>query len=159
MFIPKPCTPFQWEEQASFEEMLRKQNYLRSLLREIKGVSFSWHGAETSVLEAALARGDRIQSKVIERAYRLGAKFDAWTEQFKWDAWTQAFADCGLTMQEYTRERSVDEILPWDFIDAGVSKAYLLKERELGYKEKTTKNCREGCNGFCALKLGWCTVC
>ncbi len=159
VFIPKPCTPFQWEEQASFEEMLRKQNYLRSLLREIKGVSFSWHGAETSVLEAALARGDRIQSKVIERAYRLGAKFDAWTEQFKWDAWTQAFADCGLTMQEYTRERSVDEILPWDFIDTGVSKTYLLKERELGYKEKTTKNCREGCNGCGALKLGRCTVC
>lgn len=159
VFIPKPCTPFQWEAQISFDEMLRRQSYLRGLLREIKGVSFSWHGAETSVLEAALARGDRRLSKVIERAYRLGAKFDAWTEQFKWEVWTQAFADCGLTVDEYIRERDKDEVLPWDFIDTGVSKSYLLKECELGYMGKTTKNCREGCNGCGALKMGRCTIC
>lgn len=87
VFIPKPCTPFQWEAQISMDEMKRKQNYLRGLLREIKGVTFSWHGAETSVLEAALARGDRRQSYVIERAYNLGAKFDGWSEHFKWDVW------------------------------------------------------------------------
>lgn len=159
VFIPKPCTPFQWESQISFEEMLRRQNYLRGLLREIKGVTFSWHGAETSVLEAALARGDRRQSRVIERAYSLGAKFDAWTEQFKWEAWTQAFEDCGLSLEEYVRERAVDEPLPWDFIDTGVTKAYLLRERERGYAGLTTQNCREGCNGCGALKLGRCTIC
>lgn len=159
VFIPKPCTPFQWEAQISFEEMLRRQNYLRGLLREIKGVSYSWHGAETSVLEAALARGDRRLGKVIERAYRFGAKFDAWTEQFKWELWTQAFADCGLTADEFVRQRSVDEPLPWDFIDTGVSKSYLLRERGLGYEGRTTRNCREGCNGCGALKIGRCTVC
>jgi len=158
VFIPKPCTPFQWEAQISFEEMLRRQSYLRGLLREIKGVTFSWHGAETSVLEAALARGDRRQSAVIERAYRLGARFDAWTEQFKWELWTQAFADCGLSVDDYIRERGTDEALPWDFIDTGVSKKYLLKERALGYKEITTKNCREGCNACGANKFGKCTI-
>lgn len=105
VFIPKPCTPFQWEAQISMDEMKRKQNYLRGLLREIKGVTFSWHGAETSVLEAALARGDRRQSYVIERAYNLGAKFDGWSEHFKWDVWQKAFADCNLKWKIIT-ERS-----------------------------------------------------
>lgn len=159
VFIPKPCTPFQWEEQILFEEMLRRQNYLRALLREIKGVNFSWHGAETSVLEAALARGDKRQARVLVRAYELGAKFDGWTEHFKWDVWKQAFADCGLTVEEYTRARDVDERLPWEFIDAGVSKNYLLRQRELAYMAVTTKNCREGCNGCGANKRVRCTVC
>ena len=158
VFIPKPCTPFQWEEQISMEEMLRRQNYLRGLLREIKGVSFSWHGAETSVLEAALARGDRRQSALIEAAYRRGAKFDAWTEQFKWDVWQSAFEDCGLTVEEYIRSRNITEPLPWDFIDTGVSKQYLLKEREMGYAGITTKNCREGCNACGANRYGRCTI-
>ncbi|MDE6302825.1 MAG: TIGR03960 family B12-binding radical SAM protein [Clostridia bacterium] len=158
VFIPKPCTPFQWEEQISMDEMLRRQNYLRGLLREIKGVSFSWHGAETSVLEAALARGDRRQSALIEAAYRRGAKFDAWTEQFKWDVWQSAFEDCGLTVEEYIRRREITEPLPWDFIDTGVSKKYLLKEREMGYAGITTKNCREGCNACGANRFGRCTV-
>lgn len=158
VFIPKPCTPFQWEEQISFEEMLRRQTLLRKLLREIKGVSFSWHGAETSVLEAALARGDRRLAPVIVRAYELGAKFDSWTEHFKWDVWTKAFEDCGLTMDEYTAEISEEKELPWDFIDVGVTKNYLLNQRHLAYKGITTKNCREGCNGCGANKLGRCTI-
>lgn len=159
VFIPKPCTPFQWEAQISFDEMLRRQQYLRGLLREIKGVSFSWHGAETSVLEAALARGDRRQSALLVRAYELGAKFDAWTEKFKWDVWQRAFEDCGLTVEEYIRQRDADEVLPWDFIDTGVSKKYLLKERNLGYAGITTKNCREGCNACGANRFGRCTIC
>ena len=159
VFIPKPCTPFQWEAQIDFEEMLRRQKLLRGLLREIKGVTFSWHGAETSLLEAALARGDRRQSALIERAYELGAKFDAWTEYFDWEIWKKAFEDCNLSLEEYTRERGEDEALPWDFIDTGVSKKYLLKERKLGYAGITTKNCREGCNGCGALALGRCTIC
>lgn len=158
VFIPKPCTPFQWEAQIDFNEMLRRQQYLRGLLREIKGVNFSWHGAETSVLEAALARGDRRQSALIMRAYGLGARFDAWTESFNRDIWQQAFKDCGLTVDEYIRERSTDEVLPWDFIDTGVSKKYLLKERNLGYEGVTTKNCRDGCNACGANKSVRCSI-
>ena len=159
VFIPKPCTPFQWEAQISFDEMLRRQQYLRGLLREIKGVSFSWHGAETSVLEAALARGDRRQSALLIRAYELGAKFDAWTESFNWDIWKQAFSDCGLSVDEYIRERGADEVLPWDFIDTGVSKKYLRRERDMGYAGITTKNCRDGCNACGANRFGRCSIC
>lgn len=158
VFIPKPCTPFQWEAQISFDEMLRKQNYLRGLLRAVKGVTFSWHGAESSVLEAALARGNRRLCKVIARAYELGAKFDSWTEQFNWQAWCDAFAQCGVSMDEYTRAREVSEPLPWDFIDTGVSRKYLERQRELAYLGVTTRNCREGCNGCGANKLGRCTI-
>ncbi len=159
VFIPKPCTPFQWEAQIGFDEMLRRQQYLRGLLREIKGVSFSWHGAETSVLEAALARGDRRQSALLIRAYELGAKFDAWTESFNWDIWKQAFSDCGLSVDEYIRERGADEVLPWDFIDTGVSKKYLRRERDMGYAGITTKNCRDGCNACGANRFGRCSIC
>ncbi len=159
VFIPKPCTPFQWEAQISLSEMLRRQNYLRSLLREIKGVSFSWHGAESSVLEAALARGDRKQSYVIERAYALGARFDSWTEKFDWGIWQRAFTDVGVTMEQYTREREEDEPLPWDFIDAGASKRYLLAERKKSREGVATRNCREGCNACGANRLGRCTIC
>lgn len=158
VFIPKPCTPFQWEAQIGFDEMLRKQNYLRGLLRQIKGVSFSWHGAESSVLEAALARGDRKLSAVIVRAYELGAEFDSWTEQFDWNAWTRAFADCGAEMSQYTGAFDPDAPLAWDFIDTGVSKDYLKRQRELAYRGVTTKNCREGCNGCGANRLGRCTI-
>lgn len=158
VFIPKPCTPFQWEAQISFDEMRRRQNYLRALLREIKGVTFSWHGAETSVLEAALARGDRRLADVVEYAYTHGARFDSWSEHFKWDVWQDAFYKNGLTMEEFTGARSLDEKLPWDFIDTGVKKSYLLKERALAYAGVTTKNCREGCNGCGALALGRCTI-
>ena len=158
VFIPKPCTPFQWEAQITFEEMLRKQNYLRGLLRRIKGVSFSWHGAESSVLEAALARGDKRLSYVIERAYALGAKFDSWSEKFDKEAWWRAFEDCGLDIREFTGEWKEDAELPWDFIDTGVSKRYLLSQRRLAYEGVTTRSCREGCNGCGANKLGRCTI-
>ena len=158
VFIPKPCTPFQWEAQISFSEMLRKQNYLRGLLRRIKGVTFSWHGAESSVLEAALARGDRRLSYVIERAYALGAKFDSWSEKFDWEAWQRAFADEGIDMEEYTGEWDTAAELPWDFIDTGVTKRYLLAQRNLAYEGVTTRSCREGCNGCGANKLGRCTI-
>ena len=158
VFIPKPSTPFQWEAQISFEEMLRRQKLLRNALKEIKGVSFSWHGAETSVLEVVLARGDKKLAPVIVRAYELSAKFDSWSEYFNWEIWTQAFADCGVEMQEYINEIPEDKVLPWDFIDIGVSKKYLLGQRHLAYQGITTKNCREGCNGCGANKLGRCTI-
>jgi len=158
VFIPKPCTPFQWERQIDGEEMHRKQSLLRGLLKEIKGVSFSWHDARSSILEAALARGDRRQSRAIVRAYELGAKFDAWTESFDFATWERAFEESGLSLSEYTRERDLSEPLPWDFVDSGVSKKYLQKERELGYQGITTKNCREGCNACGANRFGRCTI-
>ena len=158
VFIPKPSTPFQWEAQISLDEMLRRQKLLRNALREIKGVSFSWHGAETSVLEVVLARGDKKLAPVIVRAYELGAKFDSWSEYFSWDIWTQAFADTGVDMQEYIGEIPENKVLPWDFIDIGVSKKYLLGQKHLAYQGITTKNCREGCNGCGANKLGRCTI-
>jgi len=158
VFIPKPSTPFQWEEQISLEEMHRRQTHLREGLRAVKGVSFSYHGAETSVLEGALARGDEKLSKVIERAYALGAKFDCWSEHFKWDVWQRAFSDCGLKMEDYVKEIDEDKVLPWDFIDMGVSKQYMKNQRHLAYQAITTKNCREGCNGCGANKLGRCTI-
>ncbi len=159
VFIPKPCTPFQWEAQISLEEMHRRQMYLRERLRAVKGVSFSYHGAETSVLEGALARGDEKLSYVVEKAYKLGAKFDCWTEYFKWDVWQKAFAECGLKMEDCVGAIDTDKALPWDFIDTGVSKKYLLAQRNLAYQGITTKNCREGCNGCGANKLGRCTIC
>ncbi len=159
VFIPKPCTPFQWERQISFEEMLQRQGYLKQLLKQIKGVNFSWHGAETSVLEAVFARGDRSLAKVLVRAYELGAKFDGWTEHFKWHVYKQAFEECGVDMQKYIGEWSTDEPLPWEFIDSGVSRDYLLKQRTLAYQATTIKNCREGCNACGANKMGRCTIC
>lgn len=158
VFIPKPCTPFQWEAQITFSEMLRRQNMLRGLLRRIKGVTFSWHGAESSVLEAVLARGDKSLSRVIERAYELGAKFDSWSEKFDVEAWRRAFRECGTDMEELTGAIDVSAPLPWDFIDAGVDKRYLAAQRELAYKGIPTRSCRDGCNGCGANKLGRCTI-
>ena len=105
------------------------------------------------------ARGDRRQSGLLIRAYELGAKFDAWTESFNWDIWKQAFSDCGLSVDEYIRERGADEVLPWDFIDTGVSKKYLRRERDMGYAGITTKNCRDGCNACGANRFGRCSIC
>ena len=110
------------------------------------------------MLEAALARGDRRLSYVIERAYALGAKFDSWSEKFDWEAWQRAFADEGIDMEEYTGEWDTAAELPWDFIDTGVTKRYLLAQRKLAYEGVTTRSCREGCNGCGANKLGRCTI-
>jgi hypothetical protein len=158
VFIPKPCTPFQWEAQIDFEEMLRKQRFLRSQLRTIKGVNFSWHGAEPSIVEGALARGDRRIAEVLVKAYEDGAKFDSWTEFFDFDRWKRAFESAGLSLEDFNRARKTDENLPWDFIDSGVPKEYLLKERALAFESKTTANCRDKCNACGVYKLGKCTI-
>ena len=158
VFIPKPCTPFQWSRQIGINEMLEKQEYLRGKLREIKGVKFSWHGAESSKLEAALARGGEELSDVIEEAYKSGSKFDSWSEYFDWENWLSAFEKCGIDINDYSREYSLDEDLPWDFIDMGVPKSYFKKEYEKALKGETTRNCRNGCNGCGASKLGRCTI-
>lgn len=156
MFIPKPGTPFQWAEQISGEEMYRRQNLLKGELFKIKGVHYAWHGADISVLEGVFARGDRRLSDVIETAYRLGCKFDGWSEGFKNELWLQALKKHDVKIEEYTGKRDLDEILPWDFIDYGVSKKYFLREWEKALRAETTPPCKHKCNGCGASKLGEC---
>ncbi len=150
-FVPKPFTPFQWAAQDTLEEIKRKQLLLREALR-IKGVTFNWHDPETSFLEACFARGDRRLNQVLLRAYELGCRLDGWNEHFKYDAWLQAFSDCGLSPHFYAnRVRTKNELLPWDFVDIGVTKSYLWLENERAGKEQTTPDCRLGCEG-CGLR-------
>ncbi len=148
-FVPKPFTPFQWERQATEAEVLEKQEYLRNNLP--RGVKLSWSGYYPSFLEAVLARGDRRLGAVIERAYANGCIFDGWDSRFDMDGWKRAFEECGADGAEYVRERAEDEILPWDFIDTGVDKAFLLRERALAYAAKVTGSCLTDCKG-CGLQ-------
>ncbi|MBQ2700726.1 MAG: TIGR03960 family B12-binding radical SAM protein [Clostridia bacterium] len=150
-FVPKPFTPFQWAPQDTLEEIKNKHAHLRQVLK-IKGVTFNWHEPELSFIEACFARGDRRMGKVLHRAWELGCRLDGWTEHFKFDKWLQAFEDCGLDPEFYAnREREKDEILPWDFVDAGVTKAFLWKENERALAGVVTPDCRKGCQG-CGLK-------
>lgn len=156
VFIPKPLTPFQWERQISQQEMLEKQKFLIDNLH-IKNVRYNWHGADSSVIEAVFSRGDRRLLDVLECAYKLGCKFDGWSERFDMAKWRQAFDDCGIDMSDYTREWQEDEILPWDFVEHGVSKKYLINEKHKAYKGETTKACDNAhCSGCGANKLGRC---
>jgi len=123
-FIPKPHTPFQWERQISVEATLEKQRFIKGRLK-IKGIDVKWHQAEASFLEGVFSRGDRKLSKVIEKAWELGARLDAWSEHFKFDLWQKAFAECGINPNEYLRKREIEEPLPWDYIQTGVSKEHL----------------------------------
>ena len=151
-FVPKPFTPFQWEPQNTQQQIKDKQAYLRDVLRRIKGVNFNWHEPEVSYLEACFSRGDRRIGRVLERAVEKGCLLDGWSEQFKFDKWMEAFADCGLDPEWYAyRRRGKDEILPWDFIDAGVTKSFLWRERERAERAEVTPDCRKGCQG-CGLR-------
>ena len=156
MFIPKPATPFQWAEQISAEEMYRRQNLLKNELFKIKGVHYAWHGADISMLEGVFARGDRRLSDVIETAYRLGCRFDGWSECFRFDLWQRALQKHDVNIEEYTGARDVNVDLPWDFIDYGVTKRYFLKEWEKAQRAETTPPCKKNCNGCGASKLGEC---
>jgi len=150
-FVPKPFTPFQWEAQDTVEQFEEKQKHLCQIMR-IKGVEFNWHEPQVSFLEAVFARGDRRVADALEQAWRLGCRFDGWTDQFKFDKWMQAFAETGVDPHFYAnRQRSKDELLPWAFIDAGVTQAYLWRERERAVAEQITPDCRKGCQG-CGLK-------
>lgn len=147
-FVPKPWTPFQWVGQATKDEIIRKQQFLRSALKGIRGVEFAYHAPNLSVLEAVVARGDRRIADVLVAAYRNGARFDSWDEHFKLDAWNRAFESCGIDPAYYAnRERSIDEALPWEHLDMLVTMRYLASEREKAYEAKVTKDCRKGCNG------------
>jgi radical SAM family uncharacterized protein len=160
VFVPKPFTPFQWSAQDTPEAIRDKQQTLRRLLN-IRGVHYNWHDSLTSQMEACFALGDRKMADVLYRAYELGCKLDGWSELFRYDLWMRAFADTGIDPAFYAhRARSTDEILPWDFLDIGVTKAYLKAEWERALRAEVTPDCREHCNG-CGLQRvkGLCQGC
>ena len=146
-FVPKPFTPFQWVGQNSQETLFRKQMLLKEAIKN-RYVSYNWHESTLSVLEGVFARGDRRLSKVLVEAHRLGAKFDSWHEFFRMDTWMEAFKNTNVDPDFYNiRERSYDEILPWDHINVGVTKKFLMNESEKAKRGETTGNCRETCSG------------
>lgn len=151
--VPKPFTPFQWEPQNRPEELIEKQDYLLSCIKT-KKVSLSRHVPWTSFLEGVFARGDRRLSEVIYTAWKKGCHFDSWDEHLDRDKWMQSFEECGIDPYFYTaRERSLEEVLPWDHIDYGVTKSFLKKEYEKAHRNETTPCCREKCAGCGAARL------
>ena len=155
-FVPKPFTPFQWAPMCREEEFLDRARIVReenhAQLNQ-KSIRYNWHEADVTILEGILARGDRRISDVIVKAYEKGALFDSWSESFHPDYWKEAFEECGIDTDFYTeRKREEDEIFPWDFIDAGVSKQFLLREWKRAQEEKVTPNCRMQCSGCGAGK-------
>ena len=147
-FVPKPWTAFQWCAQNRQEEIVRKQQLLKAALKGVRGAELHCHPSVLSVLEAVFSRGDRRLNGVLIDAYRRGCRFDSWVEHFKPDAWAEAFSANGLTMDEYAhRDRAIDEPLPWETVDALVKPAYLRREWERAQEARTTRDCRQGCNG------------
>lgn len=157
-FIPKPFTPFQWARMCTKEEFLEKAYQTKKgILAQLnqKSIKYNWHEADVSVLEGVLARGDRKLSKVLLKAYEMGCLFDSWSECFHNDLWMKAFADCGIDPGFYTtRERNEDEIFPWDFLDCGVTKEFLLREWKRAMAQKVSPNCRKQCQGCGANRFG-----
>ena len=152
-FVPKPFTPFQWEAQDPIPTIQAKQSLLKKLLN-MKGVQFNWHEPWLSFLEACFARGDRRLGAVLKRAWEKGCILDGWSETFRFDLWMEAFRECGLDPAFYAnRVRPKDEVLPWDHIDSGISKAFLWREREKAARAEVTRDCRQGCNGCGLQKL------
>lgn len=149
-FVPKPFTPFQWQKQNTIDEFFEKIYYIKDQIKD-KKIKFQYHDPKLSVLEGYISRGDRKISKVIQRAYEDGAKFDGWSDQFEFDIWMNAIEKENLPMEKYNlREWDLDETLPWDIIDANVSKTYLKKELEKSKLEKLTSDCRLQCN-YCGI--------
>jgi radical SAM family uncharacterized protein/radical SAM-linked protein len=149
-FVPKAHTPFQWEAQISTAEILESQYLLHTELKKRK-LRLKWHDAPLSFMEGVFARGDRRLAPVIMRAVELGCRFDGWGDHFSLERWLQAFSDCGIQPEWYLRRRELDEVLPWDHLDCGVSRAFLLKERELALREAATADCRFGECGACGV--------
>jgi radical SAM family uncharacterized protein len=146
-FVPKPFTPFQWEPQDNMQSLREKQQLLKKELRH-RAVSYSWHQPETSFLEAVFARGDRRLANVLIKAWEKGCRFDGWKEYFNYDGWMAAFDECGIDPEFYAlRPRDYSEVLPWDHIDIGVTKDFLISENKKAHEGKTTRYCREGCIG------------
>ena len=152
-FVPKPHTPFQWEQQITMEEYLRRCKLLKSHFYS-KSIDYNYHTPEISRLESVMARGDRRIAPVIAEAARNGAKLDGWDEFFNYSYWVDAFAECGVDMDFYTpRGYGEEELLPWDPMDVGVSKKFLLRERKRAYEGVITPDCRHGCAGCGANSL------
>ncbi|MBQ8514760.1 MAG: TIGR03960 family B12-binding radical SAM protein [Ruminococcus sp.] len=149
-FVPKPFTPFQFEPQATEEEVRHKQEHLVNSIspRNARRVKVSWHEFRISQLEGVLARGDRRLSQVIYEAWRNGSRFDSWSDRFQWECWEKAFAQCGLAPEFYaSRRRSYDEVLPWDHLNYLVDKPFLIRENEKAKEARTTPHCRMNCSG------------
>ena len=157
-FVPKPFTPFQWSRMITGKEYIERQRFLRSKINEQlnrKSIKYSWHEAELTELEGVFARGDRRVAKAIYSAYQAGCLYDSWSEYFNYDKWMKAFAENGIDMEFYNcRERSEEEIFPWDFIDVGVTKSFLLREYKRAKDEKITPNCRQACANCGAKNFG-----
>lgn len=162
IFVPKPFTPFQWAPMVSKEDAEGKRNFLLSKVKSqlnARSIKYNCHDADVSELEGIFARGDRRLCDVILQAYKEGCIYDAWSEFFQYDTWVKAFEDHGLSMDFYIkRERGEDELFPWDFIDIGVTKKFLLNEYKRSKEAVVTPNCREKCAGCGALKFQ-CGVC
>ena len=161
-FIPKPFTPFQWASMCTKEEFLEKVYQTKKGIMEQlnqKSIKYNWHEADVSVLEGVFARGDRRVAKVILEAYRRGCLFDSWSEYYKNDVWIQCFEDCGVDIGFYTtRERADDEIFPWDFVDCGVTRQFLLREWKKAQEGIVSPNCQEQCQG-CGVGTVRCGIC
>ena len=152
-FVPKPHSPFQWEQQVTMDEYKRKVNLLRENIKA-KNVTYNWHDPDTSFVEAVLSRGDRRIADVIEEVWRRGGKLEAWGDYFSFERWLSAMDACGVDPMRYAcRERGKDEFLPWDIVDMGVRRAHLWHEREQAYKAELSPDCRKQCTGCGALSL------
>lgn len=159
-FVPKPFTPFQWAGQNDVDTLRRKQLFLKDEIHN-RHIKYSYHQSDVSVLEGVFARGDRKLNEVLIRAFELGCKLDSWNECFDMDKWRKAFDDCGISMDFYTRERSYDELFPWDFVDIGVTKDFMMMENEKAKQAATTPHCRLKCSACGANTLckdGKCSV-
>ncbi|WP_027702467.1 TIGR03960 family B12-binding radical SAM protein [Metaclostridioides mangenotii] len=145
-FVPKPFTPFQWHAQDTTEEIVEKQRHLVQKLRN-KNIKYNYHDSSTSLMEAVVARGDRKIGKVIYDAFKIGAKFDGWSEYFKLDIWKEAMEKNDLSIEFYAnRDRNYDEVFPWDHVDVGVDKDFLIRENDKAKLDEITPDCRNGCN-------------
>ena len=157
-FVPKPFTPFQWAAQCTKEEFLDKAYLTRTAISEQlnqKSIKYNWHEADASVLEGVLARGDRRLGEVIRKVYEKGSIYDAWSEYYDNARWLETIEECGLSVEFYThRERPVEEILPWDFIDCGVTKEFFIREWEKAKREEISENCKLKCQGCGASVFG-----
>lgn len=158
-FVPKPFTAFQWAAMDSRDELIRKQKLIKAAIPS-KRIRYTYHDNKTSYLEGVFSRGDRRLLPVIIKAVELGCKFDAWGDFFDFDKWMQAFSECGIDPDFYTsRVRPFDEVLPWEHIDVGVTKEFLMREMEKATREETTPHCRQECSncGIARFKTGVCT--
>ncbi len=157
-FIPKPCTPLQWTSMCTREEYIEKAKIVNNEFKEQinrKSIKYNWHEADVTVLEGVFARGDRKTAAVVLEAYKMGCIYDSWSEHFNYEKWMQAFENTGIDIPFYTmRQRDLDELFPWDFIDIGVTKSFLKREWQNAMDGIVTQNCREKCAGCGAGSFG-----